>query len=399
MSRHNNAISAVAISSAFSLIAAVGGGEAVAGVKLAAADHPVLRVCADPDNLPFSSSGAEKGVYVELAELIGRRLNAKIEYVWWLAYNQRRTLRNTLLAGDCDAYIALPAEKGAMGKRVIQSKPFMTLSYALVTRAEGEVREAKNLEGKRIGVQYGSTPQLYFSQKDNVTIDTEKSAEVLFANLEAKQIDAAVLWGPEAGYLNKTKFSGRFHVVPVSGEDMVGQVAIGVRASKPELVAELDDALDHLQADVASLAQKYGFPTGPAIELSKSNAGVPETNFAGVDGHALIGDADLPPVIRVAAEAPTNALQDNATAAAPSAEAGKEIFNNHCSHCHAPNAQSPVAERDLRRLSKRYSKTWREVAEQTIASGRPEAGMPTWAGVLTFEEIAAILTYLETVQN
>ena len=44
-----------------------------------------LRVCSDPDNLPFSKSeGADKGLYIELADMVGQRLGAKVEYVWWL---------------------------------------------------------------------------------------------------------------------------------------------------------------------------------------------------------------------------------------------------------------------------------------------------------------------------
>ena len=67
-----------------------------------------LRVCSDPDNLPFSKSeGADKGLYIELADMVGQRMGAKVEYVWWLSFNQRKALRNTM--EGCDAYFALPA--------------------------------------------------------------------------------------------------------------------------------------------------------------------------------------------------------------------------------------------------------------------------------------------------
>jgi hypothetical protein len=68
-----------------------------------------LRVCSDPDNLPFSKSeGADKGLYIELAELVGKRLGSPVEYVWWLSFNQRRALRTTM--EGCDAYFAVPAD-------------------------------------------------------------------------------------------------------------------------------------------------------------------------------------------------------------------------------------------------------------------------------------------------
>ena len=83
---------------------------AVGALAVPAASADVLRVCADPDNLPFSKAdGPERGLYVELAELVGKRMGTPVEYVWWLTYNQRRALRNTILQDGCDAYFALPA--------------------------------------------------------------------------------------------------------------------------------------------------------------------------------------------------------------------------------------------------------------------------------------------------
>ena len=53
-----------------------------------------LRVCADPDNLPFSKSeGPERGLYVDLAELVAKRLDATpVHYTWWLTFYQRREI-------------------------------------------------------------------------------------------------------------------------------------------------------------------------------------------------------------------------------------------------------------------------------------------------------------------
>ena len=54
-------------------------------LAVSVASSSVLRVCADPDNLPFSKSeGAERGMYVDLAELVGKQLGSSVEYVWWL---------------------------------------------------------------------------------------------------------------------------------------------------------------------------------------------------------------------------------------------------------------------------------------------------------------------------
>lgn len=391
------AIFAVAVGVAFAPIVTCGGSEAVAGSPPAAADSPVLRVCADPDNLPFSSDGAEHGIYIELSDLIGEKLGAKVQYVWWLAFNQKRTLRNTLLAGDCDAYVALPAEPGVMGKKVTQTKPFLKLSYAVVTRKETPVSSAADLANKRLGIQFGSTPQLYFSAKGGYELTTEKSSEALFDALKNKTIDAAFLWGPEAGYLNNTRHGGEYRVVPVTGEDMTGEVAIGVKANRQDLIEKLNTALDQLKPEIEKLAEKYGVPRGPGIELAHASRGV--TRYAGWDGWPA-GRLAEPMLLNVADEVANVATpSESAPTVAVNAETGREIFNNHCSHCHSADGASPLAERDLRRLNKRYPGKWKVVAEETIASGRLEAGMPTWAGVLSFEEIAAILSFLETIQT
>src|SRR5262249_13728808 len=58
-----------------------------------------LRVCADPDNLPFSAAtGATRGFYVDVAELVAARLGARTEYTWWHTSYGQRALRNTLFA-------------------------------------------------------------------------------------------------------------------------------------------------------------------------------------------------------------------------------------------------------------------------------------------------------------
>ena len=91
---------------AFAFAAALAAGALVAP----AAGADPLRVCADPDNLPFSKSeGPKRGMYVELAELVGKQLGQPVEYTWYYTQMQRRALRNTILQDACDAVFALPA--------------------------------------------------------------------------------------------------------------------------------------------------------------------------------------------------------------------------------------------------------------------------------------------------
>src|SRR5215207_6900630 len=95
---------------ALALLAVVGGREARVAEALAAqaSTHAprVLRVCADPNNLPFSNARGE-GFENKLAELVARDLGAKVEYTWWA--QRRGFFRNTLAAGRCDVVMGLPA--------------------------------------------------------------------------------------------------------------------------------------------------------------------------------------------------------------------------------------------------------------------------------------------------
>ena len=78
---------------------------------------------------------------------------------------------------------------------------------------------------------------------------------------------------------------------------------------------------------------------------------------------------------------------------------GRSVFNQHCSHCHAPNAMSPEPTRDLRRLTLRYGARMRETAYATIMGGRVDKGMPAWKDLLGEEAIQNVIGFLESVQR
>ena len=77
--------------------------------------------------------------------------------------------------------------------------------------------------------------------------------------------------------------------------------------------------------------------------------------------------------------------------------AGRSVFNQHCSHCHAPNAQSPEPSRDLRRLKRRYGDQRIAIFYTTVTEGRPAKGMPRIETLRT-EEIWQMWTFLESIQ-
>jgi len=363
---------------------------ALASITLSSAlAAETLRVCSDPDNLPFSKSeGSDKGLYIELAEMVGQRLGAKVEYVWWLSFNQRKALRNTM--EGCDAYFALPADSEYKVKGLSKSNAFLNVSYAIVTAQGVKVSALSDLKAKKIGVLHASPPQILLASQGGYTTSTFRSQEEVFEALNKKEIDAALLWGPSAGFDNKKQFDSRWQVIPINGEGLGGQVAVAVSKENQELKDRINKALEELKPEIQQLTVKYGFPLQvPLIVNSRKN----DTHFAqstvaapAKSGFLKVSDKSKQREWLVAESGDTIAE-------------AKSNFNNKCSHCHGSNGASPIPERDLRKLSKRYKDEWKDVAYTTITKGRPDLGMPTWGGILPDEEIKAIIEFLATTQK
>lgn len=348
-----------------------------------------LRVCSDPDNLPFSKSeGPDKGLYIELAEMVGQRLGTPVEYVWWLSFNQRRALRNTM--EGCDAYFALPADAEYRVRGLDKSTAFMNLSYALVAPKGQKFTGLSDLKGKRVGVLFGSPPQILLaSSGEGYSSSTYRTHEQVFAALEKGEIDLALMWGPSAGFENKTQYQSRWQVLPISGESLSGQVAIAVSKEKPQLKDQINKVLEELKPEIQKLSLKYGFPTQAPLLL---NSAKDKSNLKAQTFAVRSGPSGLIKVANKAA--PVEWVVADATAAFDVAEA-RSNFNNKCSHCHAPNGASPVQERDLRKLKIRYGDDWKKVTYETITKGRIEYGMPVWGGILPDHEIQDIIRFLD----
>jgi len=359
---------------------------AVSALAAPVASADTLRVCSDPDNLPFSKSeGPEKGLYIELAEKVGQRLGSPVEYVWWLSFNQRRALRNTM--EGCDAYFALPADAEYRVKGLVKSNAFLNLSYALLAPKGQTFKGLTDLKGKRVGVLFGSPPAILLaSSGEGYQWTTFRSQEQAFEAMEKGEIDMALLWGPSAGFENKSLHQSRWQVLPISGESLGGQVAIAVSKDKPELKDQINKALEELKPEIIQLTQKYGFPTQAPLLMNSANKHISKTPVLAQKSSGFI---------KVGAKPEQREwLVADATPAYDTAEV-RSNFNNKCSHCHASNGASPVQERDLRKLVIRYGDNWKQVTYDTITKGRIEYGMPVWGGILPDHEIRDIIRFLD----
>ena len=389
---------------AFAFAAALAAGALVAP----AAGADPLRVCADPDNLPFSKSeGPERGMYVELAELVGKQLNQPVEYTWYYTQMQRRALRNTIMQDACDAVFALPAGPDYKARGLRKTQAFLEVGYAIVAAPGFTFNSLDDLKPKRLAVQYGSTPQIFLSTLDGFMTTTFRSAEEALTALNKGEVDAAFLWGPVAGYENKKRWDSRWRVTPVAGHDLSGAVAVAVRSNKEALAADIDRALAALKPQIAELADKYGFPRQAPVNLAVARA-APPTVVVRLPSSlwTTVSETTAPAkkaVNKPAPKATTAAAAEPAVAAAPelseTAQAGRVQFNDRCSHCHGTDGFSPVRERNLRFLKARYSDKWQETAVTTMKNGRSDAGMPAWKDILKESDIQQLVTFLVSIQK
>ncbi|HEU5295159.1 MAG TPA: transporter substrate-binding domain-containing protein [Burkholderiaceae bacterium] len=351
---------------------------ALAGVSAQAdAAAPPLRLCADPSNLPFSSASDEgpPGLYVEIARAVADELGRPMETVWSLSYFGKRNLRTTLLAGQCDLAVGLPATSDFMGPRVIFTQPILKLGYALVAPKDRPARGLDDLKGRRVIVQFGSPPQGLLAKRDDITSLTAMDPEEAMRRLAAGEADAAFIWGPSASYINRSALHDAFDVVAVDAPQLQWSAAIGVSNKQAALRDDVDGVLQRLRPRIDALAAKYALAAGPAVVLA---------------------DASRAQGTVVQAQPPsTQAL----AAGGGDAGAGKQVFDSTCAHCHGPNAVVADRKINLRLLGRKYGERVDEVFFATVTDGRPTKGMPAWKDVYKQQDFVNILAYLKTVQE
>jgi polar amino acid transport system substrate-binding protein len=350
---------------------------------------PTFRLCADPDNLPFSATSLETpGYYIELGRAIAKQLGRTFEPVWEPTYIARRAVRTSLLKGRCDGFIGLPEEPNLMGPQLIFSKPVLDLGYALVLRQGFAVKAFSDLAGLRIAVQYASPPQNLLATRDDLQTATVLSPEEAMRALSEGRVDAAFIWGPSAGWINKSKLGGAYNVVPVAGPHLQWQAAIGFRRNDAALRDQVDRAVDALGALADELKEKYGFPKRAPVALADAQEVTPRP-----------GPAEPRREIQqtIAPSGQTNSV--TAAASPDLAAAGRKLFNENCSHCHGPDAIQGERRRDLRLLHHRYGDDFDQVFMTTVTHGRVTKGMPNWSDILTDEQFKKILAFLHSVQE
>ncbi|SFO58837.1 ABC-type amino acid transport substrate-binding protein [Bradyrhizobium sp. Ghvi] len=380
------------------LLACVAAASIVSASALHAEEAQPFRLCADPTNLPFSSdSPSQPGFYVEIGQALAQALGRPIAYDWYKSYFGKRTVRVTLLGKQCDAMIGLPRSEDFMGPAVIFSSAFAKEGYTLVAAKGGVIGGVDGLKGKRVAVQFASTPQNLLASRDDIQKVTVLSPEEGMQALDQGKADVAFIWGPVAGWLNKTSYNDRYQIQLTEGEGLSWEAAIGFAKTSTELRDRVDAVLPQLQKTIGELAVKYGLPTGQPVRFGAAQPVPAGTTTGTGTGPSVVQVANV-----VATETKGEAKGDaKGDAPAPNAEtvdAGKEIFNGTCAHCHGPDAVQSERKIDLRLLHHRYGEDMRDTFWKTVHEGRPSKGMPAWKEVFTDEQFDSIYSFLLTVQ-
>lgn len=251
---------------------------AIAGLGGAAVAHsvrtpaPLLRVCADPNNLPYSNQRGE-GFENAIATMIASDLGRRLQYTWWP--QRRGFLRTTLRAGVCDVVIGVPASLDA----TLNTHAYYTSSWAFVTRQDRGLHPASlddpilrsvSIGVPVVGVDYASVPPAVglaarhiVSNVHGYSVYGDYSRPNPLADLidavARGEVDVAIAWGPIAGY-----FAARAPVpLEVTSLALTGDaglrasMAMGVRQGETAFQKQLDDILSRRRNDIDAVLDRY----------------------------------------------------------------------------------------------------------------------------------------------
>ena len=231
-----------------------------------------LRVCADPDNLPYSNS-AGAGFENKLAELLAQELGEKLTYEWRAL--RRGFVRNTLNADKCDVMMSVPVGYGL----VETTKPYYRSSYVFVSRADRNLTvhslRDPRLKTLTIGVELlgengAATPPALALAKlgvvDNVRGYMVYRNEAASRNdavgaVAAGEVDIAAVWGPSAAQRQDVLITA-----PIDGDEDLAplrftfDIALGLRKGNEDRKQRLDAALSRRAADIRALLVENGVP-------------------------------------------------------------------------------------------------------------------------------------------
>ena len=253
----------------------------------------VFRVCADPNNLPFSNQKQE-GFENKIAALLATELNRELVYIWWP--QRRGFLRGTLNAGRCEVVMGVPAQFDA----VLTTRPYYQSTYVFVypqtaayqlTSLDDAILRHLRIGVHLIGDDYANSPPAHalsargivenvvgYSVYGNYAEDSPPGKIV--EAVATRAIDAAIVWGPIAGYFAH-QHTPPLHVVPLPADagsptlPFSYEIAMGVGKGEQDLKAKLDRMLEHKAVEIRAILNDYRVPIVGEDVPQQSSAEIP----------------------------------------------------------------------------------------------------------------------------
>jgi mxaJ protein len=268
------------------LLAVIAGTTIACDGARAATKVSELRVCSDPNNLPFSNQ-QQQGFENRIAELVAHDLNSRLTYTWWAQH--RGYVRNSLNANQCDLLIGVPASF----ERTINTVPYYRSTYVFVTRRDRHLNirsfDDPALKRLTIGVQmigddFTNTPPAHALTQRHMIQNVRgysvygdyrrpnPPARIIDAVANG-DIDVAVAWGPLAGYFAQ-KEPVPLDITPVCPQidlpflPFVFDISMGVRRGDTALRERLNTVITRRKADIDRILEQYGVPRVDATQES-----------------------------------------------------------------------------------------------------------------------------------
>lgn len=237
----------------------------------------VLRVCADPNNLPFSNRAGD-GFENKLAEMLAADRHATLEYTWWA--QRRGFVRNTLKTDACDVLLGVPANY----EPTRTTRPYYRSTYVFASRRDRHLQLGSlddpqlgqlKIAVQMIGDDFANTPPAHALSRRglvrnvvgySVYGDYSQPSPLsgIIDAVDRGDVDAAVVWGPAAGFF-ALRSAHPLDLATLSPSHdgafpFVFDISMGVRRNDAPLAAELDDFIARRHRDIDRLLSDYGVP-------------------------------------------------------------------------------------------------------------------------------------------
>lgn len=258
-----------------------------------------LRVCADPNNLPYSNA-QQRGFENQLATMIAKDFGEPVTYVW-----QRqggKFFKQTLNAGACDVVMGVPTGFD----EAATTHPYYRSTYVFLTRRDRNLHlggfDDPQLRTLKIGVhvlgdQDDSVPPVHALTSRGIvknlvgfsifgTLDETNPAADLIKAVADGQVDVAIAWGPLAGYFARNS-AVPLDVTPISGDPTLPDlpfhfdIALGVREGDQQLQQRLNAELDRRRPEIQQILRSYGVPLVAMTNVSAAAHGEAVTQHKG----------------------------------------------------------------------------------------------------------------------